>query len=327
MQELQAANVNYYFGEVKKDNQSFCVKMIEAFGRQLRMLGATMATFDVTNPKLLKDVLIDCVASSVSTSIDAAGRPKVPRLELDPIVPDFATLPAIEVTAFTFKELPKIDEIPTWTKATVVETMKTLRIAPKPFANGTFRYAHHGQEVVGPGFPRNVILKKFIDPSSHPANDRSRYIIGLKIQIIAKALAEDYNNKLRASKIRPSSFVNFLDVALIEIKPDVRGPTRYMTLEQRFRGGKMRKYTNNGAFVISKPPEGMDADVFEDRCEMLLAYTHFTHQRTKGYLMVCDLQGVDAPVFDFVTAKVVVNMLLTDPAIHCKDHRAFAGNG
>ena len=45
----------------------------------------------------------------------------------------------------------------------------------------------------------------------------------------------------------------------------------------------------------------------------LEAFVHFTYEYTKGYLVVCDLQGIE----------LTDEFLLTDPAIHCIDSLRF----
>ncbi|CAB4402147.1 unnamed protein product [Rhizophagus irregularis] len=46
---------------------------------------------------------------------------------------------------------------------------------------------------------------------------------------------------------------------------------------------------------------------------ILEAFVHFTYEYTKGYLVVCDLQGIE----------LTNEFLLTDPAIHCIDSLRF----
>lgn len=67
----------------------------------------------------------------------------------------------------------------------------------------------------------------------------------------------------------------------------------------------MVKYTNNWNFVLADPLK-------QDRIDLATAFSHFTFQHTKGYCMVCDIQGIDS-----VDSLGQPMMLLTDPAIHC----------
>jgi hypothetical protein len=51
---------------------------------------------------------------------------------------------------------------------------------------------------------------------------------------------------------------------------------------------------------------------------MAVAFSHFSHDITGGYLLVCDLQGIST-----VDSKGKATLLLTDPAIHCSTHCRF----
>jgi len=75
--------------------------------------------------------------------------------------------------------------------------------------------------------------------------------------------------------------------------------------------GPMVKYTNNWNFVLADP-------LRQDRIDLATAFSHFTFQHTKGYCMVCDIQGIDS-----VDAQGKPMMLLTDPAIHCPSVTRF----
>src|SRR3989337_1690316 len=72
--------------------------------------------------------------------------------------------------------------------------------------------------------------------------------------------------------------------------------TQYYTIEPKLENFK-RFNTNTGIIVEFIPT--------------LEAFAHFTYEYTEGYLVVCDLQGIE----------LTDEFLLTDPAIHCIDLR------
>ena len=95
------------------------------------------------------------------------------------------------------------------------------------------------------------------------------------------------------------------------------GNPRFMAYEKRFRGPttEMVKYTNNLDFSIN--PETLDEEG-RKRLALAIAFSHFTYDVTDGYLLVCDLQGIDT-----TNGKGEKILLLTDPAIHCQKHIRF----
>ncbi|CAB4439797.1 unnamed protein product [Rhizophagus irregularis] len=96
------------------------------------------------------------------------------------------------------------------------------------------------------------------------------------------------------------SKVNFLNVKLLRCSSiDVR--TRYYAIEPRLNAEYKRFNVNTG--VITKLRDTLEA------------FAHFTYEYTEGYLVVCDLQGIE----------LIDEFLLTDPAIHCIDPLRFGG--
>jgi hypothetical protein len=73
---------------------------------------------------------------------------------------------------------------------------------------------------------------------------------------------------------------------------------QYYFIEPKLQNENFKRFnTNTGVIVEFRP--------------VLEAFAHFTYEYTKGYLVVCDLQGVE----------VENEFLLTDPAIYCIDLR------
>ena len=76
--------------------------------------------------------------------------------------------------------------------------------------------------------------------------------------------------------------------------------TRYFIVEPKLQNAEYKRFnTNTGVITEFRPT--------------LEAFAHFTYEYTKGYLVVCDLQGIE----------LADEFLLTDPAIHCIDTLRF----
>ena len=77
---------------------------------------------------------------------------------------------------------------------------------------------------------------------------------------------------------------------------------------------------NNLSFARKSVGGGGDEVAYQRRFELALAFSHFTWAHTAGYLLVCDLQGVET-----TDKRGRRTLLLTDPAIHCPGVLRFGG--
>ncbi|KAI1692290.1 alpha-kinase family domain-containing protein [Ditylenchus destructor] len=101
----------------------------------------------------------------------------------------------------------------------------------------------------------------------------------------------------------------------IEIKP---GVDRYMSCERRYRNDcKFFRFSNNADYVMLESTCKVH-DLTFDVVELLMAFSHWTYQITRGYLIVVDLQGIIST--DESGRKTLE---LTDPAIHCENLARF----
>jgi hypothetical protein len=108
----------------------------------------------------------------------------------------------------------------------------------------------------------------------------------------------------RTSNFKNVKKVEFTQVTTLEVGG---GPTvKYFNMEQVLEGQWIR-YSNNGGYVNTS-----------DYAAVLQAFTHWTHERSRGLLMVTDLQGVRLKNADGENV-----FCLCDPAIHCTDVMRF----
>jgi hypothetical protein len=153
-----------------------------------------------------------------------------------------------------------------------------LMIKKTPFGKGEFSLAYHcrakpnNSEVYF-----NTALKQSIKPAK-----RDFYFGTLQKNTLAILLAKEYNDALEKAGVNANYRIYFTRVLVVKIKSE------YFLLEA-FIPGAFEKYTNNLNYVNESVP-------------FMTAFSHFSHEFTKGKFMVTDLQGC--------------NNLLTDPVIH-----------
>lgn len=166
-----------------------------------------------------------------------------------------------------------------------------------------------------PSYKDNVVFKEMITLPKVPELDRQRYLADLEMQTVASKLAFEFNKRLSKTPKNPNLNLQFLMPKIIRF--DEPGLPRFMAYENRFHGASpdMVKYTNNLDFVLN--PGSLD-EAARIRVEVAIAFSHFTHSITDGYLLVCDLQGITSR-----NKLGKPTLLLTDPAIHCAKHLRF----
>jgi hypothetical protein len=124
--------------------------------------------------------------------------------------------------------------------------------------------------------------------SKDPKEDTSTYFMDVEMQALAKLFADEFN------KFNPPKKVDFVEASLIKCL-ERRGQP--ILAVEPFLKGKYVKHSNNYGFVSE-----------EDR-NTPQAFSHFSYCKSKGDLLICDIQGVDDKY--------------TDPQIHSKDKTGF----
>ncbi|PKC16923.1 kinase-like protein [Rhizophagus irregularis] len=123
-----------------------------------------------------------------------------------------------------------------------------------------------------------------------------KYLEAVEVSTVAHFLATKFN-LIAEQKSIPK--VNFLYAKLLRCGT-IDLCTRYYTIELRLKDTDYKRFNTNTGVIVELRPA-------------LEAFSHFTYVYTKGYLVVCDLQGIE----------VNDKFLLTDPAIHCIDSLRF----
>ena len=108
----------------------------------------------------------------------------------------------------------------------------------------------------------------------------------------------------RTSNMKNVKRVEFTEVTTLEVGTGAN--VKFYNMESLLEGEWLR-YSNNGGYVNTM-----------DYAAVLQAFTHWTHERSRGLLMVTDLQGVRVVNEDGENV-----FCLCDPAIHCTDVMRF----
>lgn len=169
----------------------------------------------------------------------------------------------------------------------------TVKMKKYPFAKGGVRLAYRA-ELNGPEGKKQVILKEFIIP--HYRKEEC-YKDQSENSAYAAFLAEKY---MESRGHRATKRVKAIPSRVLKIGSG--GSVRYFNVEEQLSGGHFIRWTNN---IGWKKPDGIHSE--------LLGLSKWTHDSTRGYLMLTDMQGVET------TSEII----LTDPAILCSDDRRF----
>ncbi|KUJ10176.1 uncharacterized protein LY89DRAFT_689987 [Mollisia scopiformis] len=167
----------------------------------------------------------------------------------------------------------------------------TIHARSKPFGEGAVRVASYARTESSTGKFVVKFFKKDGKMLAHLAED-------MQIQALCKAFALEFNGLL---KEEPQ--IDFVVTTCLQSKGDAESEGGCLSLEP-FIDGEYIKYNNNSMFVKEDSPG--EPDPFN---QIAQAFSHFTFERSWGYFLVNDLQGVSG--------------LLTDPSIQTRDHDRF----
>jgi hypothetical protein len=181
-----------------------------------------------------------------------------------------------------------------------------VQIAKHPFSSeGAVRWPYYAKVTHPSEAPRFMVVKRFktaLNKDVREVHKRDRYLAQMEVQSVAAQMAEEFNN--RTSNFKNVKKVEFTQVTTLEVGS---GPTRkFYNMEEVLEGTWIR-YSNNGGYVNTL-----------DYAAVLQAFTHWTHERSRGLLMVNDLQGIRQKNEHGESV-----FRLCDPAIHCTDVMRF----
>ncbi|CAB4445616.1 unnamed protein product [Rhizophagus irregularis] len=300
LEKMQSKNILYFFGKITYYTET----MLQIF----RGIIGEFPVFDLIGGDPIK--LIEKFIKATSTSItyavsmtstigsDSKDMYSLQRKKLDmnPNEPDWIILPLQEGIVMWYPILDTLDELKDpnyFNKSNLFSRSFSFKIASQPFSAGAEKYAYFGLDI-----ERNPAKKMVIKEYLHIGRNDSfeKYIEAVEISTIASFLSTEFN-LITERKDLPK--VKFLNVKLLRCGT-IDFSTRYYTIEPKFHNIEYKRFNANTGVITELRP-------------ILEAFVHFTYEYTKGYLVVCDLQGIE----------LTNEFLLTDPAIHCVDSLRF----
>jgi hypothetical protein len=172
-----------------------------------------------------------------------------------------------------------------------------VKISSEPFSSGAMRYAFYmkdeelGQNLVGK-------IPKIMSKERYTIESLAKELEAITI---SSNIAQDFNERIVNTVSDTKLLLNFIHNYIYQILDD-RHEYKYYSVENYIKGDYV-KYNNNAGWMSDKNTE---------QSMIAQAFSHFSWQLTKGYLMIVDLQGVGG--------------YLTDPAIHCLNPKKY-GDG
>ncbi|CAM9661796.1 unnamed protein product [Discosporangium mesarthrocarpum] len=189
----------------------------------------------------------------------------------------------------------KLDEVVSGTNWNILgpSSEKELRVPTEPFKYGATNKAYTA--ILHDNERTYKMVAKRPKMEVDEVACRRQCLTYIRAQSISRFLAAEFNkfNKNSENDLK----VKYLKTSLMRCKSKPRNGSpiiSYYCLEP-FLKGDYRKWTTNTGNVVQAS-------------ETLEAFSHYTYHKTKGYLMVTDLQGI------FKNGEFI----LTDPAIHCE---------
>ena len=163
-----------------------------------------------------------------------------------------------------------------------------------PFSEGAMRYAFYMYDIT----LNQALIGKLPKKIKNDQNNLDFFSKDIESVIICQHLVNSFNERI--VEFLPSSdlILNFVHTFVYNIK--IGGRTKLLYWTENLIKGKYEKYNNNDGWVKNGGNESG---------KVAQAFSHFSWQITKGYMMIVDLQGVGG--------------ILTDPQIHCLDKSKF----
>ncbi|CAB9518087.1 protein kinase vwkA [Seminavis robusta] len=318
------AGMQLHFGRITP----LCDTMISVFARE----GLRFEVCDLKDPSNLSSSVSSSVRKSISKSVTVSKSKSKSKtgegddlleegevttkeytiVEAKPSADEWKSLVANPVSVLCNKPISSVNDLKAplhfglvrWGKSESTKTIETkmfMRLAKDPFAEGEMRLAHYGkigQDKAALASNKGDKVLKSFKKTRKPSSQRNSYLAQMEVSTISQFLAEEYNKTNRPPHCAE---IHFLSVNVVEAEG---GEWFCAEDELPCAGSDFMKYSNNTGYWNE-----------DEINQSLLLFTQFTFEKTKGFLMVTDLQGV----------RNGNQYVLTDPAILCKDNTRFGG--
>ena len=317
---IKQMNVEYVFGRMNAGTD----KMIDVFNgdvgeKWIKSVPITSADEMTKAATTCMRTTMHATFSRLTSKKEGASKAAERVEKLTSTMPDWDALPELRAEVYSSKPLTDISSLGRskdplgWfkdkasallsllpghgdTKVTVDHAL--VKVGEQPFAQGNLRFARHGMvKFVGAsgedGKWRGLVLKDFKMVKDDASKDA--YLKEMEASTVANALAKAF-----VADQSPPIKIRYAESPVISVQREGK-PERYFFVEEKLEG-EFTKFSNNTGYFN---PYTLN--------EWLLRFSLWTYEKTDGYLMVSDLQGV-------LTEKGYV---LTDPVILCKDELRF----
>ncbi|KAF0496959.1 kinase-like protein [Gigaspora margarita] len=299
LEKMRSERILYFFGKIT----GYTDEMIRIF----RSIIGEFPVFDLVggDPIQLINKFIKATTASITTSVSLTSTIGCRtsdlytlrrRLEVNPDVPNWETLPlqtGVTLSYYIPKTLGALKNQRSFRKEQLFSRKFNFKIALQPFSAGIEKYAYYAVKMINDNPPKQMVMKQYFKSAS--VNPFEKYLESVEISAVTSYLSKRFNTVAKRKEICP---VNFLGVDLVRVA--MPGGTQYYTVEPELQDAKFKRFNTNSGIIVDFQPT-------------LEAFAHFTYEHTRGYLVVCDLQGVE----------MSGEFLLTDPAIHCTDNLRF----
>jgi hypothetical protein len=303
LEKMQSKNILYCFGKVT----DYTEKMLQIF----RSIIGEFPVFDLVggDPIKLIEKFIKATSSSITYAVSltsAIGRNNSKeiyslqrkKLSMDSNKPNWNTLPTQKGIIMWYLFPKTLDELKNqnyFNKSNLFSNSFSFKIAYQPFSAGTEKCAYYAIDIKS-NSTKEMVIKEY--HHIRRCNPLEKYLEAVEVSAVACFLSTKFNLIAKQKNIPK---INFLDVKLLR-SGTIDVHTRYYAIEPQFQGAEYKRFNTN-------------TGVITELRSTLEAFVHFTYEYTGGYLVVCDLQGIE----------LNDEFLLTDPAIHCIDPLRFGG--
>lgn len=300
--KMKRRDIRYFFGKIN----SYTDRMLEIFAKHVD----SVLCFDIQDPIDITSSVTTASTVSLDTKCKESmavmsGRSATKSFVYSSLEPSWGSLPKTSGLLISYVAPKSVQEL---VKGSFERSSRnaTFKIAQHPFAHGGERAAFYALEFHrGGSATQEMVLKTFLRGKSSAVN---RFMNSMETQTVASFFAEKFNALIREKTGSRSHELIFLKAKVLRVGR--YEPFQYYSVEKRYRQYDRKRFvklSTNAGYVCSSPAE-------KEYVDYAVAFSHWTWHITSGYLMVVDLQG---------QLHDDNKMVLTDPAIHCKESMRY----
>ncbi|KAI5084347.1 hypothetical protein GOP47_0000516 [Adiantum capillus-veneris] len=254
-----------------------------------------------------KSSISESLSTISSSRMNHSNVKFVPR-DVQAAMPHWGSIRAQEGEVYKFRRYGNLDEVLCRIENGIPLELERaecvqVKVGHHPFSNdGASRWPFYAQIVTHEYETKTMVVKRFKDrlgADTSRVHAKEKYIEQMEVQAVSSQFAEEFDCCIR--NIQEAKKVAFTIVSALRAQSNM-----YYNMEKVLTG-LWTKFNSNAGYVNGK----------KAYTDTLQAFSHWTHERSKGKVMVTDLQGVQ------ISSVGTRAFLLCDPAIHSKDVLRF----